>query len=378
MANNNTQMASSDFNLERLNTKDLAEHVASSIDIGGNIAIFGRRGTGKTEISKQEIKKSELQEVYINLSVLERVDMGGYPDIMGRASEEEKRRKFVDFLLPKFYEPMLVGKRGVVALLDEVDKADPSLWAPLLEFTQFKSINGNPLPNLQAIIMTGNLISEGGARPSLPLLDRAEKYLVEADATSWLEWAGKSGHIHPSITAYILDHPKDLFGAVDPEDRYADPSPRGWHRASDILNKGEAKGWSPVLLNKKVCGCIGKDAGIAYSNYYEHYQQLLPMVEDIYHGKDVSKRYEAMEPTKKLVACMITCARLATQLDQSKGKDIPESVGNVGKFLQKVSSENVLVTVRSQVRIDRIIDYNLDEHPDWESIMAKINKQVDD
>ncbi len=375
---NNTQMASSDFNLERLQTKELSEHISASINIGGTIAIFGRRGTGKTEISKQEIKESGLHEVYINLSVLERVDMGGYPDIMGRAnSDEEKRRKFVDFLLPKFYEPMLVGKKGVVALLDEVDKADPSLWAPLLEFTQFKSINGNPLPNLQAVIMTGNLISEGGSRPSLPLLDRAEKYLVEADAASWLDWAGKSGHIHPSITAYISDHPKDLFGAVDPEDRYADPSPRGWHRASDILHKGESKGWTATLLNKKVCGCVGKDAGIKYSNYYEHYQQLLPMVEDIYQGKDVSKRYEVMEPTKKLVACMIACVRLATQLDQSKGKALPDSVSHVGKFLQKVSSENVLVAVRSQVQIDRIIDFNLDEHPDWESIMAKINKQVD-
>jgi hypothetical protein len=369
-------MATSDFNLEKLNTKDLSEHIAASIQVGGNIAIFGRRGTGKTEISKQEIKKSEMHEVYINLSVLERVDLGGYPNIMSAAAQ----KKFVDFLLPQFYEQMLdgdKGKKGVVALLDEVDKADPSLWAPLLEFTQFKSINGNKLPQLKAVIMTGNLISEGGARPSLPLLDRAEKYLVEADATSWLEWAGKSGHIHPSITAYISDHPKDLFGAVDPEDRYADPSPRGWARASEILFKGEERNWSPSLLNKKVCGCVGKDAGIKYSNYYEHYQQLLPMIEEIYQGKDVSNRYKVLEPTKKLVACMITCARLATQLDHSKTDEPPQSIKHVGKFLQTVSYENVLVAVRSQIQIDRMVKFNLDEHPDWEQVLSKINKSVD-
>ena len=272
---------------------------------------------------------------------------------------------------------MLEGKKNVVALLDEVDKADPSLWAPLLEFTQFRSINGQRLPNLQSIIMTGNLISEGGARPSLPLLDRSEKYLVEADATSWLEWAGKSGHIHPSITAYITDHPKDLFGAVDPDDRYADPSPRGWHRASEILFKGEKLGWSPILLNKKVCGCIGKDAGIKYSNYYEHYQQLLPMIEDIYRGKDISNKYNVLEPTKKLVACMITCARLANQLDTSKNDDVSESIKNVGKFLQKVSYENVLVAVRSQIQIDRLVKFELDEHPEWASFLTKINSQVE-
>lgn len=365
-------VTTSDFNLEKLNTKDLSEHVAASIQVGSNIAIFGRRGTGKTEISKQEIKKANMQEVYINLSVLERVDMGGYPNIMAAANN----KKFVDFLLPQFYELMLDEKNNVVALLDELDKADPSLWAPLLEFTQFKSINGRLLPGLKAVIMTGNLIAEGGSRPSLPLLDRAEKYLVEADASSWLEWAGKTGCIHPSITAYIQDHPKDLFGAVDAEDRYADPSPRGWTRASEILFKGEQYGWDSSFLNKKVCGCVGKDAGIKYSNYYEHYQQLLPMIEDIYLGKDVSTKYNALEPTKKLVACMITCARLAIQLDKSSEERPPESIKHVGKFLQKVTQEHVLIAVRSQIQIHRLVKFGLDEHPDWEPVITKINKQV--
>ncbi len=367
-------MTTSDFNLQKLSTKDLSEHIAAAIQVDSNIAVFGRRGTGKTEIAKYQIKKAGMHEVYLNLSVLERVDMGGYPNIMAA----NLQRKFVDFLLPQFYEPMVDGSEGVVALLDEVDKADTSLWAPLLEFTQFRSINGRPLPQLKSIIMTGNLISEGGARPSLPLLDRSEKYLVEADATSWLEWAGKRGHIHPSVTAYITDHPRDLFGNVDPDDRYADPSPRGWDRASQLLYKGEAHGWNTTLLNTKVSGCVGKDAGLKYSSYYEHYQELLPMIEDIYEGKDVSSRYNPMAPTKKLVACMITCARLATQLDQSNENEPPPSIKHVGKFLQRVSYENVLVAVRSQIQIDRLVQFNLDEHPDWEEVLNKIKKQVDD
>src|SRR5271169_2504460 len=293
------QMATSDFNLQKLNTKELSDHVSATIQVGGNIAVFGRRGTGKTEISKQEIKKADYHEVYINLSVLERVDLGGYPNIM-QLTPAEVKRKFVDFLLPQFYEPMMDGKKPVVALLDEVDKADPSLWAPLLEFVQFRSINHRALPQLKAIVMTGNLISEGGSRPSLPLLDRAEKYLVEADVSSWLDWAGKSGRIHSSVAAYIHDHPKDLFGAVDPEERYADPSPRGWDRASQILFQGEEMGWNSYLLNKKVAGCVGKDAGIKYSHYYEHYMELLPMVENIYAGRDVSAQYGALMPSKKL------------------------------------------------------------------------------
>ena len=375
------QMAMSDFNLQKLDTKELSEHVSSTIQMGGNIAVFGRRGTGKTEISKAEIKKLDCKEIYMNLSVMERPDLGGYPDV----TAPNRGSNYVNFLLPRFYEEMIDGKQGVVALLDEVDKADPSLWAPLLEFVQFRSINGRVLPNLQAIIMTGNLISEGGARPSLPLLDRTEKFLVEADAKLWLDWAGKSGRIHPSVTAYIHDNKKDLFGAVDPDDRYADPSPRGWDRASQIIFAGEERGWSPYLLNKKVAGCVGKEAGIKYSIYYEHYLEILPMVERIYAGENIYQDYRALPPAKQLVACMIVCTRLANHLDQIQierlkpdqiQKLLPRSVEHIGRFLHEVTHENVLVAVRSQVQIERLCKFNLDEHPDWADVLNRINKDI--
>lgn len=388
MANkkNEAAMALSDFNMVKLNTKELKEHVSGTISIGENVAIIGMRGTGKTMIAKQSIQESGCLEAYINLSVLERTDLMGFPKIMNADPD----RKFVDYLPPAYFETMMDTRpkaKKVVALLDEVDKADPSLWAPLLEFTQFRSINGIKLPNLQAVIMTGNLISEGGTRPSLPLLDRAEKYLVEADATSWLEWAGKTGEIHPAITAYVSDHPADLFGNPDPQDRYADPSPRGWHRASQILFAGEKKGWSSTVLNKKVSGCVGKDAGIKYSNYYEHYQQLLPMIDDIFKGKvsEVHERYNKLEPTKKLVASMITCARLANMMDEAGevedvkkiDKKLQTAIDNVGKFLSKVEHENVLVSVRSQIQIERLMRFSLDDRETWQEMLSSINKQVD-
>ncbi|NDB84360.1 MAG: hypothetical protein EB127_16885 [Alphaproteobacteria bacterium] len=365
-------MATSDFNMEKLSTKELEQHLDASIKAGSNVAIFGRRGSGKTQISKQAIAKSGSRELYINLSVFERTDMGGYPNIMGH----NNKSKYIDFLMPQMYEALMEGDKPVVALLDEVDKADPSVWAPLLEFTQFHTINGRELKNLQAVVMTGNLLSEGGNRPCMPLLDRAEKYLVEADATSWLEWAGRSGKIHPAITAYITDHPKDLFGAVDPEDRYADPSPRGWAGASELLFVGEKNGWNTEVLNKKVCGRVGKDAGIKYSNYYEHYQVLLPMVDRIYEGKDVSAEFNKLEPTKRLVGSMIACARLANQLDSHKGDKLPKSVDYIGKFLKGISYENVLVAVRSQIQLERILKYSLDEHPEWEALINNMRKKV--
>src|SRR5579871_1820664 len=138
MATQEQKMSVSDFNLAKINTKELSSHVSKTIQIGGNIAIFGRRGTGKTEIPKHEIKAAGMREVYLNLSVMERVDLGGYPNIMGMSEDDRAQRKFVSFLMPQFYQHMIEGRDPVVLLLDEVDKADQSLWAQLLELTQFR------------------------------------------------------------------------------------------------------------------------------------------------------------------------------------------------------------------------------------------------
>ena len=367
----------SDFNLQKISTQELEKHVSASIGMGSSIAIFGRRGTGKTHICKQRIKEKGYIEVYLNMSVLERTDMAGYPNMLAA----QRQKEFIDFILPQFYDPMINGNTPVVALLDEVDKADPSLWAPLLEFVQFHTMNGRVLPNLAMCIMTGNLISEGGSRPSLPLLDRTEKYLVGSDAQQWLEWAGKTGGIHPSVTAFINDHPKELFGAENADDRYADPSPRGWHNASEILRKGEEMKISSEILQEKVTGCVGKSAGMKYKNYYEHYQQLLPMIEAVFKGKDVKSEYVGLPTTKKLVSTMITCARLATMLDASlsdakKKPDVDEATVNVAKFLSYVDDENVLISVRSQITLQRLLDFGIDDNPAWEPIFDKLNDKM--
>ncbi len=100
------------------------------------------------------------------------------------------------------------------------------------------------------------------------------------------------------------------------------------------------------------------------------------MVEDIYAGRDVYGKYAILEPTKKVVACMIACARLANQLDQVEN-ELPPAVKHMGKFLNKVSHENVLVAVRSQIQIERLVKFSLDEHPDWAQVLGRINKEVD-
>lgn len=367
-------MISSNFNLEILNSQQLEQHLAASIAACSNLAIIGRRGSGKSSIARQEIKASDHLLAYANLSMLDKADLGGYCDLLSPREKADKIERFISYLLPQLYEPMIVGNKPVILLLDEVDKAERELWGPLLEIVQDKSVNGRPLPNLKMVIMTGNLIAEGGQRPCLPLLDRTEAYLLEANAHQWLEWAAHSNEIHPSVFSFIRDRGDNaLLGPVDGGENYKDASPRGWHLASKILFFGERQGWSLDLLSQKIGGQIGHKLGIEFKMYLSQYKVLLPLVDLIFRGGEYLGEWKCLTPTEKLYAATIVCSQFAVQLDAASPDKPPPSLITIGRFMQGCEHENVLMGVRSQLKVPRIIRYNLDESPHWGGILAKIN-----
>jgi hypothetical protein len=369
--------SSSNFNLESLNSAQFEKHLSASIAAGSNLAIIGRRGSGKTAISQQQIKIADHHEAYMNLSVYERADFG-YPKLFGQDHKEGKEQ-FVSYMLPHIFEPMLYGEKPVVLLLDEVDKADKSLWAPLLEITQAKSINGRKLPLLKSVIMTGNLIAEGGEKPSAPLLDRTEAYSLEPSARYWLAWAAISGEIHPAVSQFITDQGDNaLFGPIDGGENYKDASPRGWHLASKILFFGEAHNWEFHLLTEKICGIVGKKAGLDFRIYLSSYKVLLPIVDMIFNQGDYQTDWKKLSPTEKLYATTIVCSRFAKQLDAGTPDHPPSSIETVGKFFQSCGYENVLMGIRSQLKVSRILRYDLDTNPHWSEILTTIKSSVPD
>lgn len=376
---------SSDFNLQRINTKEFADNIAATIEIGGNLLAVARRGSGKTSIAKDAIKASKCKEVYLNLSLMERPDIGGYPNFFGARNGE----KYIDFLMPSIFRDLIDGDTPCVAVLDEVDKADNSLLAPLLEFTQFRSINGFKLKNLQAILMTGNLQAEGGRRPPLPLLDRCEKFLVEMNPQHWLDWGAKSNEVHSSVAAFISENMNDLTGELEQGEAYADKSPRSWHAASMMVKHGERLKWNPQMILHKVSACVGKQVGTKYSSFFTHYQELLPVLDRIMKGEKVQE-FHGFEKTKQVVISMMLCERFARIMDkvkeankdESKKKDLvlsgkeKELSGYVARFLHVVDPEMALIAIRSSIGFERVLEFNLIEDKAWDAILEKFLKAV--
>jgi hypothetical protein len=365
----------SDYNLTTISTVQYAELVRSTIEYGGNCFVVGRRGSGKTIIAEDIIKESGHDLFFWNVSTLERVDTAGFPDIASVARKDD----YVKYILSEKFRALLEGNRPVVAMLDEVDKADKEIHASLLEFLQNKSINGRKFKNLKSIIMTGNLPSEGGRKPISPLLDRTEKYLLEAKTNHWIEWGSSKGKIHPSCLAFLTDHPSELQGEINSGELYADSSPRMWEETSKITKYGEAHRWSPELIALKASGCLGKSTSIKYSAYFDYYQVLMPLIEDILKGKDIGNAFDsAMHPGKKITTIIILGTRVAALLDEmeeKKRKEIPVEVRNVGKFLMGIDRELALVGIRSGIGKDRMLKH-LFAVPEYDKIMSELVERM--
>src|SRR5271165_6139556 len=142
------------LNLTEIDQEEALNLARFFIRTNNNIFLFGRRGVGKTHIGLQAAEECNYKVNYINLSVIERPDLAGYPD-MNTDSE------VITFKSPYFLPKLLsAAKADSIILFDEVDKAPPEVTAPLLEILQFRKINGQPL-NIAGCILTGNLLNEG-------------------------------------------------------------------------------------------------------------------------------------------------------------------------------------------------------------------------
>lgn len=358
----------SDYNLEKISTTQFGDHLEATIQMGGSLFVCGRRGSGKTLITKEQIEKSKCKGVILNASTFERVDAGGFPKIFDSTAE------YIKFILPEYYKPLIEGEEPCVLFLDEIDKVDPTVVAPLLEIVQSQTLNNKKLKNLRSTIMAGNLMSEGYDRPPLPLLDRTEKYLLETSHITFLEWGAASKQIHTSVSAFIADNPQCLVGSDDDNgETFADESPRGWTNASKILFFGEKHSWRKSLILSKIAGCIGKRSGMQYNLYFDHYIELLPVAQDILDGKQI-KGFSGLESSRQLMCTMIACTRFANILDSLKDGEVPpKSADNLIKFLLSIDEEMALICMRANIKADRIHKHRLlKNNSDWDKLLGLI------
>lgn len=338
-----------------------------------NIFLFGRRGVGKTHIAMQAAKECNLKINYINLSVIERPDLAGYPDMNAPGD-------VISFKSPYFLPSLLENtKPDSIILFDEIDKAPLEVTAPLLEILQFKKINNKSI-NVAACILTGNLSNEGAYsnQISTALLDRGSKYILSFNFEKWIDWA-KANDVHDLILGFLQNNSDFACGKVD-DSCYASPSPRGWTLASLALNKAkELKIVDIETVTQIISGFVGNEAGLRFKIWYEYYRKFEPFVYSLIETGEMPLNFKELAPTEKVVFVISACYFAKQKMFQDINKK-NKFVGleNLCRFLllPEVDHEIQVVGLYNSFDFDQVIKYKLHECKVFFELFTKLGENV--
>jgi hypothetical protein len=338
---------------------------------GKNILTLGRRGTGKTDIAIQAALECNYKVNYINLSVIERPDLLGYP-IMDNSD-------VIRYKSPYFLPLLKDGKKAdSIILFDEIDKCPHEITSPLLEILKDRTINGKAV-NTVACILTGNLPNEGthSNQISSALLDRGAKYILRFSFEKWLIWA-RANNVHDLILGFLVANPNFACGEIE-TDELASPSPRGWTYASEALIKAKSLKLTDVqTITNIVSGFVGFEAGEKFSAWYRFYRGFEPVILALLESGSCPLDYEKLSLTERMVF-VITACNLAKDrfLKESRSKPQYRCIEHLCSFLvsHNVSLENQAIGLSNSFPVELVANpkYKLYQCPAFFELSSKIS-----
>lgn len=367
--------------VQSVDQSTLMDLMTFAVNQGSNLMTFGDAGIGKTEMALQVIAAAKRGHVYLNLSLLEAPDLIGLPMV----DEKTGRAKYA---LPEQFPQANPDERGLVLLVDEIDKAKPELQNPMLELFQFRSINGVKL-NFHAILATGNLPDElaHSQTVSHALTNRCGVYRVTHSYDAWQEWAVQA-QVNPLVVGFLSQNTNLLLQrpAGGDETAYTHPTPRAWTLAARDLDATNEK--TPVEFQELlVAGRVGNGAATKFKVWLEHYRHIAPKITALV--KDGTHPFEKGESPSldRVFVCGIagadaimeaTRAPLKGESKDDQQKRIYKTTKNVCGWLKTIPSEIGIGAVKSTLTMQAIGDYGLIKVPEFLEVYQKIRKAMKD
>lgn len=349
---------SNPLNLTEIDQEQALNLLRFFIRSNNSVFLIGQRGNGKTQISMQAIKDCGYKINYVNLSVVERPDIAGYPDLHSPG-------EIINFKSPYFLPSLTEGKKpDSILLFDEVDKAPHEITAPLLEILQSGTINGKKI-NCAGCVLTGNLSNEGAySNPiSSALLDRGAKYILKFNFDKWLDWAKLNG-VHDLILGFLSRSPELACGEAETP-HYASPSPRGWTLASEAIIKAKQLNMTDIeSITGIISGFVGAEAGLKFEMWYSYFKRFEPSILSFIETGACSTKIEELSITEIFVFCTTLCHLAKRKIVESKIKAKHLQIAEyVVKFFNQyqVDDEVQLITMRNSFPFEFVAKYKLYE-----------------
>ena len=227
------------------------------------LMVWGPPGAGKSSIIQAVAQREGIGFIDFRLSQVEPVDLRGLPV----PNKEEKSVEW--FVTAEF--PRDPKSRGIL-LFDEISAADRSLQVAAYELILDRRLGKlYSLPDGWLVVAAGNRTEDRAVATTMSsaLANRFMHVEIDPNSEDWIKW-GAANDIHPAVLGFIKTRPENLFSIKNQNLERGWPSPRSWHRVSEmckIYDKQKTNNY--YLLEKIVYGLVGNSAGIDFMTYYK-------------------------------------------------------------------------------------------------------------
>jgi hypothetical protein len=242
---------------------DVQSALTKVIDKGIKHSVFmwGPPGIGKSSVVRKVAETSGMDLIDLRISQLAPTDLRGLPYVEnGRA---------------KFAPPTFLPTEGKgILFVDEFNMASPSMMGIAQQLILDRQVGDYRVPEGWFIVAAGNRAEDRAAVSQMPapVANRFIHFNVEADLTSWKEYAIGLG-VNEQIVSFLNFRPQLLFNFN--KNATAWPSPRSWEFADSLLSIG-----------LEIDAAVGDGTAAEFYAYQSIYSRL-PDIDAVLSGESV-------------------------------------------------------------------------------------------
>jgi len=218
--------------------------------------LWGVAGLGKTTVVQDVAADLDIDCEIVILSQYDAGELAGFPIL-----QDGKMHRARPAYLPEDGEGIL--------FLDELPQAPVANQNVAAQLVNERRVGEHKLGEGWSIVCAGNDMSHRAGTNAMPthLKDRLLHLEVEANLDDSLEYMTAKG-VLPEVTGFLRFKP-DQLSKFD-KDAKACPSPRSWHKVSNILKWG----LEPIAEREALVGQVGEGAANDFMAFLRVYREL--------------------------------------------------------------------------------------------------------
>jgi MoxR-like ATPase len=270
--------------------------------------IWGPAGVAKTSVVKQlertgvQLSEDEIVYPLVTHIALAQIEESGDLSGLPVTSQDPHGNTVTDYARPVWWpteEQTQGGKRPVILLIDDFNRADPRILKAIMQLLQDYRSNVHELPDNCHIMLTGNPPSgDDGTEYMVNEIDKAIltrmiHITMKFDKVDWAVWA-KREKIDERVINFVLTYPELVDGQKST--RTNPRSVEQFARLIEPITNLRASKDTESFVHTLACSCLDDGVAVAFEKFvFGDMQKLVDPEEILNNWESAEKKLDALK-----------------------------------------------------------------------------------